>query len=278
MILLWMFLALLMERVAVKIGSSFYGTPYAGIGAIDGVLSREAAAPMAYRVLVPWIVGALERVWPGLQAQRLVALYEPLKIALTGTTLWVLSRTLGVRSALFVAAALPATFLFDYWDWTGEMIGLALALGARDVRWVMAGGVVAALSRPETAILVPIAYWLRTRDSRATLWIAGAVFCAMALVRAWAGHKTLYCQRWMVDVNWRDLATVMNNRPFYVGEIVVSALVSAMTLWAVLSGRAGPTWLVPAALLVAGWTMARAAETRVFASCLLWISFLVQEV
>jgi hypothetical protein len=74
--------------------------------------------------------------------------------------------------------------------------------------------------------------------------------------------------------NWSELRGIGRNRPVYLGEMAMSLLVTALTLIVVVSGKAGTTWPVPLAILAAGWIFARASETRVFASCLLWISLL----
>jgi len=271
--MIWFVLAWFLERVHLKVGAFSYGIEFSGIGAIDDVLDGTAKAPMAYRVLVPWLIDLVERICPTLKPHRLSVLYEPLKIALTGCALWAVAYGLGVRSALLIAAMLPATFLFDYWDWTGEMIGVALAFSGMP-GWVAAGGMVAAMSRPETALLGSVVYWLETRDAAGALWGAGATLATIVAVRLITGKRELYCERWMWRQNWQDLQAILQNRPVYLGEISISLLVTVLTLVSVVSGKAGASWPVPVALLVAGWTMARAAETRVFSVCLLWISLL----
>lgn len=273
--MLWWLLAWLLDRAQLKLGLSTYGGEYSGIGCIDSVLARTAPAPMAHRVLVPWIVGIAERLFPKLKPYRLPALYEPLKIALLGLVLWATARALGTKAALVVAAALPATFLFDYWDWAGETAGLALALSGN---WslAMAGGVLAVLSRPETAGLVPIVYWLQTGElgiRPAAIAIMQAMLLTAVLL--WAGaRKPLYCSRLMWRQNWRELRGIGRNRPVYMGEMAMSLLVTVLTIVTVLSGKAGATWPAPLAILAAGWVFARASETRVFASCLLWVSLM----
>jgi len=110
--MIWFIVAWLVERAHLKMSSFNYGAKFNGLGVVDHVLARKADAPMAYRVLVPWLVGLVERIFPRTKPYRLVLLYEPLKIALAGGALWVLAHSLGAARALFVAACLPATFLF----------------------------------------------------------------------------------------------------------------------------------------------------------------------
>jgi hypothetical protein len=222
---------------------------------------------MAYRVLVPWVVGAMEAIFPSLHPHRVVLIYEPLKILLMAYALWATAYSLGTKKALLLAAVLPTTFLYDYWDWALEVGALALALGSDNTPLISIAGGLAVLSRPETVILIPITYWLRTRDSKATLVIATSVFIPMAGVRLWVGHQPLWCPRLMYNVNWRDLLSVAENNPLYLGEIVMAILFTATTLWSIRNSK---TWIVPVSILIAGWMFARVGETRVLLACVLW--------
>jgi len=87
MILFWIPIAWVIERVQLKIGGQWYGSPFNGYGAIDGTVDKTALAPMRYRVLVPWLVVLVERIFPRVKAHRLTALYEPLKIVLIAAAL-----------------------------------------------------------------------------------------------------------------------------------------------------------------------------------------------
>ncbi len=266
---LWLLIALALDRVQLKLGQPSYGSAYCGIGAVDAVNARAAQAPMAYRVLVPWLIGLAEWLIPALKPHRLTLLYEPLKIGLLAFALAAAAAALGMKGALLVAALLPATFYFDYWDGAVELGALALALTG-DVRWALIGGLLLALSR-ETAPLAAVTYMLVTHDVGCGLQVLSATLAVLLIVRLWAGRKPLYCDRWMVRINAQDVRRIAANRPVYTSEIAMSLGLTALTLGAVVSGRAGPAWPVPLAVLAAGWTMARAAEPRVFAPCLLWI-------
>jgi len=166
------------------------------------------------------------------------------------------------------------TILYDYWDWAGELGGLALALTG-NVWLGILGGVWIALSRPETAPLVALAYGWSTGNVIGTVAVAAVSALVIDIIRRAQGNAPLYCARWMWRQNWLDVRDIARNRPVYLGEISMSILISLLTVLGICTGRAGPTWPIPLALLAAGWTMARAAETRVFVSCLFWISFLI---
>ncbi len=270
MIWLWLLMALVLDRVHLKLSTGTYGSPYCGLGTVDPVNSRQAESPMAYRTLLPWLIALVERIIPGLKAHRLPALYEPLRILIMAAALAAIAQAVSPLAALIVAVLLGVTFYFDYWDWAVELLGLALALTGNPGA-ALIGGLLLGASR-ETAPLVAVTYVLITGDVGQGLQILGATLAVMLAVRLWAGRKPLYCERWMGRVNLDDVRELFQNRPFYLSEIAMTLLVTGLTLWAVLSGNAGPAWPVPLALLAAGWLMARAAETRVFTGCLLWVA------
>jgi hypothetical protein len=271
--MMWLVIAWALDRAQLKIGAGTYGSSYCGIGCVDGVNQRTAQAPMVYRVLVPWLIWLGERIAPAAKRDRLALLYEPLKITLMALALWATSEALGERSALLLAALLPLTFYFDYWDWAGEVAGLALALTGQ-WQMAMAGGCVAVLSRPETSPLVAVTYTLVTQDWLGGALIGAATAALWGVIRWRQGSHVLYRERVMWRVNLADVRGLLRNRPAYLGEISMSLGLTALTLLAVVSGRAGWTFPVPLALLGSGWLLARAAETRVFTSCLLWVVML----
>lgn len=267
--LLWFLVAMALDKSQLIIAAPGYGSAYCGVGTTDRVLHREADAPMAYRVLVPWLIGALERLHPRIRKSRL-EIYEAIKIAVMGLALWAVSSTLGVTGALLVAVLLSVTWSYDYWDWAVELGALALAVGG-NMQGAIIGGIALALSR-ETAPLVPLTYLLATGDVSGTLVIALAVGLTWLGVRLWAGYHKLYCERFMWKRNLESLRSVFHCRPVFMANTLMSAGITAATLGLLIMGRLGPTWPVPLVLLAIGWLMGIAYETRVFASCLLWIA------
>lgn len=272
-ILGWLIVAWLVDRAQIKITGATYGNAYCGSGTIDGVNNRTIEAPMAYRVLVPWLVGLAERLFPAMRPHRIAALYEPLKIICMAYAYWAVSLALGAPAALLVAALTPMTFLFDYWDWAIELGGLALALTG-DYRLALLGAALLGMSR-ETAPLVGVAYALTTGDWLGGFYVVATAVVTQGLVHLWVQDgwtpKPMYCSRWMVRQNWLDLKRIMASSPVYMGEMSMTLALTILTV-ASVALLATPTWPVPLALLVMGWTMARAPETRVFTGCLLWVA------
>lgn len=237
-----------------------------GYGCIDQVNQRQTVAPMCYRVLLPWLVWAFERFTPLTNKQRFTTIYTPFRILMTGLALWAVAQAFNPIVALLVAAILPLTFRFDYWDWAVELFAVAGALTGQF--WLaLIGAVILALSR-ETAPLVAAAYWLMTGDWYGTLIIGGCTASLMLIVRLWADNQPLNCDRFMIRANLADVRNLFQNRPFYLGEIGIALIITALTLLAIVFQS--PGWPIAALALVVGWMLARAAETKVFVICLPW--------
>jgi hypothetical protein len=268
-VIFWLLIALALDKAQLVIATPGYGLPYCGLGTVDGVNQRRLLAPMAYRVLVPWIIGFVEAVVRPLRTRRL-EVYEALKITLMALAFWSIEMALGIRTALIVAALLPMTFSFDYWDYAVELGALAMAVGG-NMQGAVIGGVLLALSR-ETAPLVPVTYLLATGDANGTLVIALATGLTMLGVRLRIGYRKLYCDRFMWAGNWKEVRAIFKCTPWYTSNIAYSLLVTGLVVALVFLGRLGPTWPIPLVLLAAGWAMGVAYETRIFAGCLLWIA------
>jgi hypothetical protein len=263
MIVFWLFVAWAVERAQMVM--SFQPSAFNGYACIDQVNQRKTVAPMCYRVLLPWLTWLIERI-PAMHGRRLTWIYEPFRIGMTTLALWATAQAFDFTTALLMAALLPLTFLFDYWDWSVELFAVMAALTGQF--WlVLIGALLLALSR-ETAPLVPAAYWLATGDWQGTAVIGAVTAGTMLVVRLWAGEKRLNCDRFMARQNWKDVRSLFGNRPFYLSEIAIALVISALTLAAILEGL--PGWPIAALTLGGGWILARAAETRVFALCLPW--------
>ena len=268
--MIYLLVAWVLDRAQLKIAAPSYPNPYCYYASVDAINTRTAVSPMAYRVLVPWLVAAIESWFPSLKAKRLVWVYEPLHIGLIALMFYSVDLAIGRIGMLWFGTLLVVTFYYAYWDYAAEVIGLALALTGNP-GMALLGGLIAALSR-ETAPLGAVTYMLVTGDVGHALQILSAILAVMLAVRLYVGKRKLYCGRVLWRANWRDLKLITINRPLYLGEISMSLLVSALTLYAVVSGGAGRAWIVPLMLLVLGWTMARASETRVFTGCLLFVA------
>jgi hypothetical protein len=262
------------ERAAMIISAPNYGSPYNGFGAIDLTYRQEIKAPMSYRVLVPFLVRWIER----LTHLPRVGIYQGCKLVLNTLMFWSVGQAFGLNAALLTGLLLLLTVKFDYWSWAPEVAGVALAMTG-EWSYALTGGVLAAFSK-ETALLVPVAFFLRTMDpvgSVIVLMGTGLVFIGVRLA---VGERELYCERFQVHYNL-GLFKHFLQRDFwrqgqwYHQDIFIAV---ALTGLVVAGAIAQPSLvqLVPLALLAAGWTLAKADETRVFAAVLPFIaSFLL---
>lgn len=264
---LWLATAIALDKAQLVVCAPSYGNRYCGMGTIDGVLARDIEAPMAYRVLVPWLVGLVERIAPTMKRHRL-SVYEALKIALMALCLTSIAYAVGPITALVFASLLPITFRFDYWDWAVEAGALALAIGGH-LQAAVFGGIALALSR-ETAPLVALTYLLSTRDWYGTALIATATALTMLFVHLRQGQHKLYCDRFMWKRNLNDLRQLLCLSPWFLSSPFLSVGVTVLAVAAL--PFVGPTWPIPLALLALGWTMGIAGETRIFTGCLVWVS------
>lgn len=279
-VLVWLFIAYCLDRAQLIISQGNYGARWNGIGAVPGVLNRETEAPQAYRVLIPWLM----RPWFKQAGDKLtwrvnyapVGYYDFLKIILITGALLSVEYLFGWQVAMVTAVLLPATFYFDYWDWSGEMIGICLcATGILPL--AILGVVIHGLSK-ETVLIDPLVFALAilsTEGGDFQFGQIGLVACAGAItwisVRAWAGKKPLYCDRVMLRRNVKEIKEILTYRPFYLGSPAVSIVLCLAALG--LGWLAGPTYLFVPLMIAAGYTLAVASETRVFASVLPWLAF-----
>ncbi|MEA1998254.1 MAG: hypothetical protein U9N61_02860, partial [Euryarchaeota archaeon] len=257
----WMFFALILDRVQLKLTAGAYKySPFrSGYAIIDKVLQRDAYAPMAYRWLMPLLASS--------KKGRFVWVYEPLKIGMMAFSMWAASLILGVAGGLALGLMYCMTFWTDYWDVYIEVGAYALALTGQ-VELALLGAILLGLSR-ETAPLVGIIYALVTGDIGGGLQLIALSSAILLIIRLYVGKKKLYCERFMWRQNIRDVKDIFENHPFYLGEITMTLITTALTIIAIL--QFPPGWPVCLVLLLAGWLMGRAAETRIFAGCFLWI-------
>ena len=270
MILLSLLLGWALERAQMVISAPNYNSLFNGYGVMELVNRREAKAPMAYRVLVPWLVLAIERAFKTAPKTR-VMIYEALKGLLAACAIYAVWRAWSLPVALCSCVLWLLTFKFDYWDWAAEVAGIAFAMSG-SFPLALFGAVLHGLSR-ETALLVPVAFYFAGGSPIQTLIVA-SVTCGVLLgVRLIVGKRPLYCERWQIKYNLDLFKGFFKWKPVYFGEVFIAAVISVLALAACVSLPSG--WLIPLALLVAGWSMAKADETRIFAGCIPWIAALL---
>lgn len=269
--MIWLLAALALDRVQLLVAdrnNCYAPSPYrSGYGAIDLVNSKKAFSPMAYRVLVPWLIAILERLFHTPIKWRLTLWYEPIKIMIMAVALWGCSLAIGPVGALLVGCMWCVTFWTDYWDGYIEIAALAFAMTGR-IELAVVGAVMLGLSR-ETAPLVGLTYFLVTGDFGSSLCLFTVSFSILSAVRICVGDKKLYCSRWMWRQNIIDLKAFFCNRPWFISENAFSVYVTLAIFLLPVYGD--PGWQIAAILVIMGWLMGRAAEVRIFGGALVWI-------
>lgn len=229
-------------------------TVYNGLGAVQSVSTRTAQAPMAYRVLVPAIVCLVPERW-----RRL--LYEVVLSLLAGAAIWTVAVCHGERAAWITAVLLPATMRYDYWCWAPEVAAFAAASSGS---WLAVPWVAALAASRETWPAAALLSW----DFRAA--VAGSVVASA--VRWYVGPRSRYCSRVMVRRNFDDLVWWFRAMP---GSITDSMTVSVALTVAALAAAVSlgwPTGFLWLAVIMSGWTLAIAYETRVFAPAIVLVA------
>jgi len=266
-ILTWMVLAFLLERVLLVVARDNYGAQWNGAGAISGVIQRSTQAPMIYRVLVPWLAYLLRQA-----GMPLLSAYELVKILLTGFALWAVELAWGPFIALGVLAFLPVTFLYDYWDWAGELLGLSLILTG-DFWLALVGVWVWGLSR-DTVLLAGLAFWLASGDWIGAFAVLSGSVIMFAALRLVQGNKESYCKLIWIKDNWQAIKNIRHaERPWWMGSTIVSLVLIVIALLA--AWPTGAIGLMVPVLVAAGLVFGRIEETRVFTSIVPWVGYAV---
>ena len=282
MILLAFFLAWCVERAHMIMGAPNYGTIYNGFGAIEGVNHRKIPAPMAYRVLVPWVIGLIERFYKDKERahRERVVWYQAVKTVLTALGLYAVMLGWSIPTAMLVTVMLCLTFKHDYWDYAVELMAIGFAIHG-NLALALTGAVLYGFSR-ETAPLAAVAYLTCTGDWAGSLAVLAAAVTPLLGVRLYVGKRKLYCERWMWRVNLALLRDLLKWRPVWYGEVTISLVMTLILLVGVLAGYGfdnysyqNLTYLVPIMATGAGWLMAKADEPRVFIAAFPWVAAIV---
>lgn len=260
-----LFLGWALERAQMIVCANNYGSPFNGFGCVEQVNKKNAAAPMAYRVLVPWLIAVVEKLFPKVRGKRIVV-YQVIKVVLNGFAIWSVWQAWGFETALLTCFLLVLTFRFDYWDWTLEIAGISLAMTG-NLTLAVVGVFLHGLSR-DTAVLVGAAFFLKTGDIYASLILCSLAALIWVSLRAIIGERPLYCKRWMIFENIGLIKGIMEWDLFFHAEPVISTAITALTLAAAMFFPVG--WVIPVIILIAGWTMGKADESRVFCAALPW--------
>lgn len=248
MVLVTLLLAVCLSRVQYLVSRGNMKARFNGFGAIPTVQDKTADAPMVYRVLVPWLLGK----------RATVATYNALQAILMWGALYSLFLAWGTPVMLLCAVLFTVTFYFDYWDWTAEIIGFSLALVSLPL--AILGVVIHGLSR-ETAPLCGLVFALRFMDPAGGAVIALTGLAVLLIVRMVQGEHKLYCKRWM----WQENLAMLQGGQVITGKWSIYYSLGLCGLAAAGSTGRLDGLIVPV-LTMAGWGMAKANETRVFAA------------
>lgn len=273
-LLVALFLGYALEYAQMATCAPNYGTQWNGYGQIDLVNQRAGGNyPTLYRVLVPWLIWVLEKLFPGV---RRVNWYEAIKAILNAGAIWAVWRAWDFETAAVFCILLLLTFKFDYWDWASEVIGISLAMTG-DLRLAVVGVVIHGLSR-ETALIAPVGYVWMTGD-----WIGGAGLLALAgtvllAVHLWKDKGRLLRvvtvgRMYFLRLTWEKIRQMNAYYPMAFGDMFIAMVYSGIILVAVLQFPAG--WIIPAGLLAAGWLLAQPEEVRIFSACLPWVAAMI---
>lgn len=260
-ILMCLFLGWVLDRIQMHVTFVNYDSVFNGFGAIESVQRKDAKAPMAYRVILPWGIWLVEKL--GVPDKQRVTVYETFKVLSIALALGAVWNALGFEAMVLTCVFIPLTYLYDYWDWPIEMMAVYFAMSG-NVWLGLAGCVLLAMSK-ETAPIVPLVYLFATWDWMGTGALMLVTLGVMAGIRLIVGKRALYCERWQLIYNLKMMSTLFRWKPVFFGSPVLALIVTGLALLGALSRAEGLPLL---GLILAGWVLAKADETRVFAACL----------
>jgi len=244
--LLTLVLAVCLARIQYVATKFNMSAIWNGYGAIPTVQNKTALAPMVYRPLMGWILGKRVTVFN----------YEVVRFVMLWAALYSLLLAWGVEIMLISSVLITVTLYFDYWDWMIELMAYSLALVSFPLALI--GVALLGMSR-ETAPLVGFVYALHSGDypAGAILFIVGLI--VLLAVRMVQGKHPLYCKRWM----WQENLAMLQGGKVITGRWSVYYSLGLCVLATVGACFRLDGLLVPV-LIGAGWSMAKANETRVF--------------
>lgn len=255
-------LAICLSRIQYISGRFNEKAIWNGYGSIESTLNKTADAPMAYRVLLPWIFGLMNG--------NLIERYEIIRFALMWIMLLSVNLVWGLPVMLVFCVLLTATLWYNYWDFMPEVIGITLAMSG-NIYLALFGIIIHAMSRETFIIDAPVFVMVSNN------WLAGYLLLFVAvyvylIVRYIQGEHPLYCKRWMITDNYKMIITPI--RPYLLYAPYISIGLCALALSGAWIYGQWVGLLVPV-MVIAGLTMARINETRVFTSVLPFAAWLI---
>ncbi len=268
-------LAWAVERAQMIISAPNYGSIFNGLGCVDQVNMRITKAPMAYRVLVPWTMWLVEKIFG--RTFRRVTVYQTLKVLLDSGALYFVGYVFGPFIATLTAVFLLLTFKFDYWDWSVELMAVMMVLTGQPL-FMFIAAVLLGLSR-ETVFILPVVAVLTFGIMSIKFDIAIGIMtllCAVAFfsVRIVVGRREMYCSRYMLPRNWKELKESFKFYPFFHSEPLISLILFLTVIPLLFNHVEG--WFIPFIIFPLGWVFGIASETRIFATAIPWVAIVVK--
>lgn len=259
------------DKVQMLISAFNYNADFNGFGVIDMVNKKEIKAPMAYRVLVPWLVGWIEKTFK-IDFKYRVFIYQALKAFFVMLAAWSVIHVYGLLIALITFMLLLLTVQFDYWDWSIELAAIVLASGGMFIPALIVA-ILFALSR-ETAPITALVYFSMTLDLVGSAIILVATLAVLGAVRLYIGKRNLYCKRVMVRENIKLFKNFFKWKPLLYAPLTVTTMIS---IAAIISVIVNPRYWYILIIVAAGLILAKADEPRVFSACLPFIALMLSK-
>lgn len=268
-ILFALLIGLSFDRAQMAISIANYDSLFNGFGSIDLTVKREIKAPMAYRILVPYLVTWIEKLFKTKPEYRLF-IYQAIKASLVVFAVWTVVHVFGLFVAFITFSILLLTIQYDYWDWSIELAAIVLAAGGYFIPALLIG-ILFAFSR-ETSLITGFVYLVSTGDWYRALIITAIIGVILFSIRKFIGKRELYCERFMWKYNLGLFKNFFKWKPFLYSPLFVSA---AITIGTVLAVMINPEYWYILIMLLAGWILAKADEPRIFSACIPFIAILI---
>ena len=262
---MYFILAVLAARIQ-HVASFYRRGPFNGFLTVNETNNKSTNAPMVYRVLIPWLMK--------LTPFRGVVAYEFWRTFLLWLALVLVAGYWGHFAAVVWLVFVMSAQMYDTWCYTGETIGITLALTG-NLPAAMLGAFVHGLSR-ETVLINGFVYWLATGDTPGAVILVLWSGCVFLYVRHKQGKKPLYCDRFMIARNWRILTRRETPKvegadvPFFYGAWINIGIIILSLVGAYYSGRIG--WTVPV-IVLSTVTMGKINEYRLQIPVAVWAAW-----
>jgi hypothetical protein len=244
-------------RSQAAIATPNYGTGYNGIGAIPLILSKKAPPPGIHRVLMAMLLRYIpSRFWE--------PAYEIIMVLMLTIALQTANHLFSLPFALSLAALLPLTFRFDYWDWIPELQA-ALAATSGNFFLCLPSFFFSALSK-ETSPLLPIIFFCYHPNLPIYQTISLFLVTIIPIITILIIQGNITFDRQMIQRNANDLLWWYQNsfrNILFRSDMSSTILLTTLSTVAIiqLGFPIAIPWLI---ILFAGWILATAIETRVF--------------